>query len=233
MRVGLKVWLGIFILVVLLWMLYPTNEYVFPPTLVINLEEKTQRWKEVSSEFSDWTVPIERFLAIKRKPGSEGCALSHIQCLKVAKQRNYPWVLIIEDDCMLTPNALHHFHTILPFLWNHREHWDFYSGGTTFLKQYSLINYDLKMYQVKGYATQCMLAHKGTYDKVIDLFSRQETIPLIDVFYETNFRVWTSLPYLSRQRPAFSDITEKEENYNESFEKAERILYTDLVNTSP
>lgn len=32
----------------------------FPPTLVINLDDRPDRFKEVAADFQDWPMPIER-----------------------------------------------------------------------------------------------------------------------------------------------------------------------------
>lgn len=53
--------------------------------------------------------PIERFPAIcpKSGDGALGCTLSHIKCLEMAKERQYPYVFICEDDItFLQPQLL-------------------------------------------------------------------------------------------------------------------------------
>jgi glycosyl transferase family 25 len=45
---------------------------------------------------------IERFEAIENESGAVGCTLSHIQCLKLAIERDYENVMIIEDDIYFT-----------------------------------------------------------------------------------------------------------------------------------
>lgn len=226
----LKFLISIFIILLLVYLVIlkyklPTS-FSLPPALGINLESNRERRQMLMAEFKDWH--IERFNAIKRTPGTEGCALSHISCIELAKNRKYPWVLIIEDDCILNPNARTNFLKLLPFLWENRTEWDFFSGGTTFIREHRWIDKKLKVCQVKGFASQFMLIHYEAYSKVIDLFYKQEKIPLIDVFYKDNFRIWTSVPYISGQRPTKSDISGKEENYAELFTEAEQLLMNDL-----
>jgi glycosyl transferase family 25 len=48
---------------------------------------------------------IERFEAIENKNGAIGCTLSHIQCLKLAIERNYDNIMIVEDDIYFTNPA--------------------------------------------------------------------------------------------------------------------------------
>jgi GR25 family glycosyltransferase involved in LPS biosynthesis len=93
--------------------------------LYINLEHRTDRLAQVQSEFKDKLKinSAERFPAIKHEKGPIGCALSHIKCLEIAKERNYPFVFICEDDIeFLNPEyflyALKKFENAPPPGWN-------------------------------------------------------------------------------------------------------------------
>jgi GR25 family glycosyltransferase involved in LPS biosynthesis len=46
----------------------------------------------------------ERFEAIQKKPGIVGCGYSHLAVLKLAKERKYESVLILEDDFQFLVN---------------------------------------------------------------------------------------------------------------------------------
>ena len=80
----------------------------FPPVFVINLDKRPDRWSDIQVEFKDWN--IERVSATEFNPGWKGCTLSHIKCLELANQRNYDWILIVEDDCVLTPDKIGRAH---------------------------------------------------------------------------------------------------------------------------
>jgi len=67
-------------------------------TLFINLEERVDRLEHVEKELEKIKVVGERFNAKKTPNGAVGCTLSHIKCLEIAKERNYPYVFICEDD---------------------------------------------------------------------------------------------------------------------------------------
>ena len=66
----------------------------------INLENRTDRKLEIENEFFNYgIVDYERFNAIKHEEiGAVGCARSHVEVLKLAKEREYKRVLIFEDD---------------------------------------------------------------------------------------------------------------------------------------
>lgn len=64
----------------------------------INLDYRTDRRAEVERELEGFGM--ERFSAIRHSDGLAGCAMSHVACLKLARERGYPEVLIFEDDFM-------------------------------------------------------------------------------------------------------------------------------------
>lgn len=71
--------------------------------LFINLEHRKDRLKHIKNEFKQINITqYERFPAIKTTSGAIGCTLSHIRCIEIAKERNYPHVFICEDDITFT-----------------------------------------------------------------------------------------------------------------------------------
>lgn len=64
----------------------------------INLDRRQDRRVQLEGELLKLGIEGERFAAIPREPGGIGCTQSHIAVLKLARDRNYPNVLIFEDD---------------------------------------------------------------------------------------------------------------------------------------
>lgn len=221
--------IAILFLVVLGIMVYFPPSSMFPPTLLINLDSRPDRLAHIQADFQTWGSPVERISAVKRTPGWKGCSLSHLKCIRLAKERRYPWVLIIEDDCMLQPEAYRRFQALLPFLWQTRDRWDFFNGGVSLLKTYTVVDPKHQLFEVKGYATQFYLVHSGVYDRILDNHPVEPAIP-IDVYYEQRFRIWTQVPYLAIQRPGPSDIGTKqnESDYTDIFKDAEALLLENL-----
>jgi GR25 family glycosyltransferase involved in LPS biosynthesis len=74
-------------------------ETIFKYTLFINLKERIDRLEHINKELPKIGISnAERFNACKVTNGAIGCTISHIKCLTIAKERNYPYVLICEDD---------------------------------------------------------------------------------------------------------------------------------------
>jgi glycosyl transferase family 25 len=67
-------------------------------TFYINLDYRTDRRVEIERELADKEICAERFPAIRTRPGSIGCSLSHLAVLKLARERGYESVMIFEDD---------------------------------------------------------------------------------------------------------------------------------------
>ena len=126
----------------------------FPPTLVINLDSRQDRMSEFTQEFRNWPTSVERVSAVKYSPGWKGCAASHLKCVKLAKERKYTWVLVVEDDCTLTPGASKQFQAVLPYLWQNRDRWDIFYGGVTHIKKSKRISHSPQMFEVT-----CVTAH--------------------------------------------------------------------------
>lgn len=68
----------------------------------INLEHRKDRVQHVCKQFENLGVSGERFNAVKTKSGAVGCTISHIKCLELAIERDYPQVFICEDDILFT-----------------------------------------------------------------------------------------------------------------------------------
>ena len=69
----------------------------------INLEERVTRRKQCEKQLKSIGIhKPKRFNAIKNEIGLIGCAQSHIECLKIARDENWPYICIFEDDLLFT-----------------------------------------------------------------------------------------------------------------------------------
>ena len=206
----------------------------FPPTLYINLNKRKDRKKEIINHFTaeGWPVPLERVEAIAKKPGYIGCFLSHMKCIEIAIQRDYDWVLILEDDCVLKPGAKENFTKVLPYLWKERNNdlWDIYIGGPSSISSKHLINKKNKIFKVAGLSTHFILIHKDACWNILRKLYALKQIEPIDWFYKNNLNILTSVPYISIQRPGISNVKNIKDkvDYTELFEKTEKELLNAL-----
>jgi GR25 family glycosyltransferase involved in LPS biosynthesis len=72
------------------------------PKFIINLERRPDRLDHIKKEMEYMGWDYELFNAIDLN-NHGGCTLSHVEILKIAKERNYESVMVIEDDCTFLP----------------------------------------------------------------------------------------------------------------------------------
>jgi len=72
--------------------------------LYINLECRPDRKAHIEEQLTSIGLHPIRFNAIKLKNGRIGCSMSHLKCLQIAKQNNWPHVMICEDDLKILNN---------------------------------------------------------------------------------------------------------------------------------
>ena len=192
----------------------------FPNTLVINLDKRVDRWNEIQDIFIDWPS-LERVSAVEDSPGWKGCAKSHFKCIRLAKERRYPWVLILEDDCIVKPDSLERFRGILPILWERRSEWDIFLGGCTFVNNIKLKEANPPIFELTGRTAHFCLINMDAYDKILTGYHFTKDI---DVFYEESVRLWCTIPYIAVQKAGKSDILNKDVNYSDVFKDSEQKL---------
>ena len=203
----------------------------FPPVFVINLDKRPDRWSDIQVEFKDWN--IERLSATEFNPGWKGTTLSHIRCMELAKKRNYDWVVILEDDCVLTEDASNRFKNLLPVLWNRRSEWDVFMGGVSLYLgvPWNTMSNDPRLYEVKSTGTCFTFLHKDSYISILNRIPKDPSemhdqgTDCIDTWYRfNNVRVWTTAPFLTLQKPSFSDLSNKFADSDELYKKSEFLL---------
>ena len=64
----------------------------------INLDRRSDRRDLIEMDLAKIGLPAERFVGIPHEPGIVGCGKSHLAVMKIAKERGYKNVLILEDD---------------------------------------------------------------------------------------------------------------------------------------
>ena len=186
--------------------------------IYINLDKRTDRRDEIEKELNNFNLSYERYPAIY-KTGAVGCAQSHLNVLKLAKERGYKNVLILEDD--------------FTFLVSKEE---FESNLKSFFEKFP--NYDVcmlsyRLHKFEEIKEECVnrllfsqtasgyLVNSNYYDKLIDLY--EKAIPLLEKTGEhwnyANDIVWKDLQKtdkwyyfktrIGKQRAGYSDHANK------------------------
>jgi GR25 family glycosyltransferase involved in LPS biosynthesis len=135
----------------------------------INLKSRPDRMKfclEQLASIGASPETIERFEAIENKNGHIGASLSHIQCLKLAIERNYENVMIVEDDIYFTDPT--YFKSEFPKIFQYN--FDVFMLG---VHLYNFEKIDQNMIRVLGGGTLTgYVVKKHYYQKLLDNYKK-------------------------------------------------------------
>jgi len=213
------------------------SDIPFPTIFVINLEDRPDRLSTIQKHFSERRWPnLHRINAIRYETngvftGWIGCTLSHIKAVKVAKRSKLPWILILEDDCLLADNALKRFCGLLPSLWARRNEWDVFIGGmASIVEMESVVQESPLLLKAKGTSSHFCVLHQGFYDILIESMIKKPRI--IDELYSQvpSVKVFCTIPHLATQTIGISDIDKDFHDYTDTFDASEKKLADFVIN---
>lgn len=195
----------------------------FSKIVCISLDNRPDRWEECVRVFKKQNLDVERLPAIYGKDlniptendvwyhGVLGCSISHLFAVKYAKQLNLDNILILEDDVEFIEDVNKKFLDILAEL---PEDWDMvYFGGNhceiprKVSPHLSRVSHTL--------ACHAIALNYKFFDTAIQALTNINTIN--DVNYQTlqkDYNIFVTNPHLAWQRPGFSSILERHEDYS-------------------
>ena len=192
----------------------------------INLQHRIDRKQHVENELTKIGLTnFTRFNAIKMPNGALGCSMSHLKCIQLAKENDWPHILIVEDDIeFLDPNTfINQANKFLQTI----DKWDVLLLAGNNIMPYKTIDNNNSCVKVSGCLTTTgYLVSSHYYDKLIQnikmgitFFMRrpqQKKLYAIDVFWKPLQEVdnWYLLtPLTVIQMEDYSDIEQKKINY--------------------
>ena len=198
------------------------NPSLFGGVFVINLDRRTDRLEQFTEEMKKVDLPFERFPAIATEFGIDGCGLSHLSVLKLAKERGYKNVLIFEDDFEFVVSKQVFWSTITRFLEDTPfdvymlSYWMDLSGNFT----------EDTVKVLSTSAASGYIVNESFYDKLIELY--EDAMPKLvqtrEHWIYANDQIWKSLQPTSRwyaaksrlgkQRASYSDLAGRWVDYN-------------------
>lgn len=134
---------------------------------VITIDDK--RYEMFCDIFDFYGIPIpQKFEGVKCDNGVIGCSKSHYSVVKLAKERNLPYVMIYEDDAFPRNDCLEHFFYSME---NVPKDWDFLKLEDIHIEQYD-ITCDVNDYWFRGKVgggsgTGCYIIRESGYDMFI------------------------------------------------------------------
>ena len=192
--------------------------------LYINLDHRTDRKEYVEKQLNSIGLSGERFNAVKDENPNIGCSLSHLGCLKLAKERGWEYVAICEDDITFTKPDLF-IKQLNLFLGEFSEDWDvLLLGGNNVNGHTKISDYCIKV-------TNCQSAigyivKKHYYDKLIDNIEqgivklkdepRMRRHFALDQYWKLLQKIdkwYLIIPLTVNQKIDYSDIEKRKMNY--------------------
>lgn len=189
----------------------------------INLEQRTDRKTHVEKELTELGWNFQRFNAVKAKSGRIGCSMSHLKLLMKAKKENLPYIVIVEDDIQFTNKQK--FNSLLKHFLNKNINYDVLLLAGNLRPPVTKIDQNILKIS-KSFTTTGYIVKNHYYDKMINNIKEgiQNLLknPLngynaIDVYWMKLQSIdnWYILyPRTITQLPDYSDIEQREVNYN-------------------
>lgn len=192
--------------------------------IYINLSKRTDRREEIEQELNNFSLEYEKFEAIEEPSfGALGCFKSHLSVLKLAKERNYKNILILEDDFMFLVSK-EEFEQNLSNFFSLNLNWDVCMLSYNLIKSEQLdnnvVDKVIEVQTASGY-----IVNNHYYDKLIQLY--EWTLPLYEQTEQhwiyANDQIWKQYQpndkwyyfkiRLGKQRPSYSDLGKEFVNY--------------------
>lgn len=193
----------------------------------INLDKRKDRLQQIESELKLFGLfeKSERFPGIYEPSFGIGCATSHLQVLKLAKQRNYKNVLIIEDDLtfLVTKDE---FEEECNKLFNSNINFDVCFFAYSIIQSQPIHDCDFLERTTKCTTGSCYLVNQHYYDTLLNTFeiSNELLRQTGQHWLYMNDSCWFPLQQkdkfyffkkrLGKQRAGFSDLADKFMDYN-------------------
>lgn len=198
----------------------------------INLEERKDRKEKLLNEFSNFShlFELKRFNAIKDKEGWRGCAKSHLELIKYAKNNNLDYIITCEDDVVIKDKNTFEkrFRNIMNWLLNNKEKWDVFNSSPLCPCNFKKNNYFELLNNIEnickisfGATATFMIFNKSSYNKILNYSFKNN----IDNYIGQKCQIVTSIPFLVIQEDGFSNTcNQNRENLKEIFDKSEIFI---------
>lgn len=191
--------------------------------LYINLENRIDRKINIEYQLAQLGLSGQRMDAIRMVNGALGCSYSHLGCLEIAKKEGWEYVMIVEDDMVITDIDLF-LSQLNRFLSIHKE-WDVLLLGGNNVGKYTKID-DTCVKISRCMTSVGYIVKKHYYDilinnvkKGIEKFTvhpyRKNSYAIDKYWFQLQTRdTWLLLqPLLVSQMKGYSDIEKRMINY--------------------
>lgn len=195
---------------------------------VLNLKKRKDRLEKIQQEFKSYNLKIIE--AEENVIGWIGCFKSHLKCIIIAKELELDYIIVIEDDCIKKDSFDTNIVKILNWLEKNMDKWNIYLGGVTSVWDYNnlfKINKDLNLIEIsRGKTSHFIIYNSNSFD----FFLNHPIDTPIDKCWHNKLIGITSIPFLATQSIGYSDIENKEVDYNSRFNGIEKNFISIINN---
>lgn len=178
--------------------------------LVINLPERTERLEAFKKELVYLPCSNLQYVAgIKHQEPYLGIAQAHLNCILIAKQNEWPAVLIMEDDVKFQGQS-QTYDYVLNCMANLPPDWDVLLGGVYFST--GIKSYNQWWNKVGEFcALHFYIVNAKAYDKILEYDGSQH----IDRWMNLKGRLncYVANKFFATQRDGYSDNTKSKTDY--------------------
>jgi len=224
-----------------------SDEATNTKTYFINLEHRKDRLDQINEQLNKINLEAERFNAIslsqeecdkiggirwegeaewrnKLIKGQFSCTSSHLEVIRLAKEKNLDKVLVLEDDCLFDDafDIKSTINNVFDEIKKHDIKWDMLFLGSNLIGPTSKTKSPILMKMQAAYCAHAYYVNKHFYDKILEFDFNKHYV--IDVYYnELMFQnnIFCTKPLLAIQQSSFSDI----EGYKVSYEEIMKTNY--------
>ena len=207
---------------------------------VINLKSSKDRWLTIQKTFEGTGIHLNRIEPVKptgkyttkTRRSINSLSLTFLKLLKMAKSKNLPYLLVLEDDCKPAPDFVKNWPTIQSWLKSNLNEWDIYSGGSLNIIDPFVVGYkeNITFYRPKStWSSHFIYIHRNSYDAAIKKYRaaygpKQDKIVATDSI-NSQLKLIISHPFVAHQNNSKSTITRKKSHgVISKFKKEERAL---------
>ena len=206
---------------------------IFDKILIINLEHRKDRKKEMEDELNKFLIESDKIIFIdavyNKDNGSIGCIMSHLKCINYAIENNLNNILILEDDCCFENNIELINSELLKFI-KCNINWDlllfsFSEHGPPISLKTNINNVYKSLW---SQSAACYAINKSYFKKLLNNIESniQKNLGPYDFYWNKDrhidncFFIKNTLGY---QRISYSDIENNNVNYKSNYDNL--ILY--------
>lgn len=152
----------------------------------------------------------------KFMPGEIGCTMSHIKALEIAKEENWPYLIVLEDDITIAEDfekRIKLLFKLLPPDWEHI----YLSGKPKVIPHPTYLLFPIVVKSGPVEQTHSMIINNNSYDKIINKLEKFETTTddiYMDMISKKYINSYTYYPFVTYANSSYSYIWNKSAGHN-------------------